>query len=256
MTPAIFDFSNIAHAIWYSTKNVDFSDCSDEAEMDELMFNSLTGRLQSKINSIMTLAGVREPIFVLDNYSIHKGDLYPQYKMQRSITGNSPIKMLEEWVKETYPDRVCYSPEHEADDVIATLCAKEESAVVISADRDLWQLLSQGIRIYCPFKKRFIQTSDLVDSFRLTSPKNVVLYKTCWGDACDNVPNVLPRMQKQLLPIIKLADGTMDRFNHLVEERWSTLTYRCQTLLVKGKAQLSINYQIVKLKQDCPLVWR
>lgn len=254
---AFIDYSNIAHAIWCTTTNVDLSDCSDDAEVDNRMLEVCTGRMEKKLKAMVRELGHPQPILVLDNFSIHKSDLYIKYKMNRPSLGAKPVGRLVDWAVQNYPKHVCESLEHEADDVIATLCSrnKETESIVVSADKDLWQLINGRVKVYCPLKRKFIETEDIINAFDVAKPEHVVLHKTCWGDYGDNVPNVMPRMHKQILPMIRKSDGTLRDLTLRIEDQWSSLTERCRNLYHSGRQQLAINYQIVKLATDCQITW-
>ena len=254
MNYAFIDFSSIAHAIWYTVLK-DNPLALSTGKLNSSVLDMLAERTTIKIRSDIKLTGRPEPIIVLDNFPSFKSDLYPQYKMNRNDI-KSAVAGMADWAKRCGIGRTCESPENEADDAIATLCRrnKEGQSVVISADRDMWQLLDENVLVYCPIKKRFITYHDVNNAYELL-PKFIPLHKTCWGDAGDNVPNVVPRMHKQLLPLIRNSDGSFSNFNQLVKGNWKSLTQRCRDLYFSAEDKLEINYQLVKLRTDCEILW-
>lgn len=254
MSYAFIDFSSIAHAIWYTVAK-DNPMALSNGKLHSSVWDTLVERTTIKIRSDLKQTGRPEPVIVLDNFAAFKSDLYPQYKMNRNDI-KPAIKGMADWAKRAGIGSVCESPDNEADDAIATLCKRNpKNSVVISADRDMWQLLDNDVQVYCPIKKRFITYHDVNDSFFGLLPKYIPLFKTCWGDAGDNVPNLLPRMQRQLLPLIKNGDGSFAGFHKSVKQGWHSLSQRCRDLYFAAEDQLEINYQLVKLRTDCEIIW-
>ena len=109
-------------------------------------------------------------------------DLVPQFPLMREAVrafGMMPVE------QDTY----------EADDLIATYArqAKEQGAdvLIISADKDLMQLLGPGIAMYDPASgerdERRISEKEVVDYFGVP-PNRVVDVQALAGDSTDNVP--------------------------------------------------------------------
>lgn len=85
-----------------------------------------------------------------------------------------------------------YVSDCEADDVIAYLCNhtfKDHPKVIMSSDRDLFQLLNDKTRVYSLHKKVYYTAEDVQDEFRINI-RNFALAKAICGDAGDNVPGV------------------------------------------------------------------
>ena len=82
---------------------------------------------------------------------------------------------------------------YEADDLIATYArkAREEGdeVVVVSADKDLMQLIRDGVEFYDSMKDKFFTPEDVKEKFGVY-PDKVVDVQALAGDATDNVPGV------------------------------------------------------------------
>lgn len=113
--------------------------------------------------------GTENVIFVFDTKRNLRSDLNPAYKARRKqarkeLTGEEKLQRREflkqvEWLREKYLYRlgyrnVFYEDGYEADDIIASLChhtiPKNASIVIVSADKDLFQLLEGRISIWNP----------------------------------------------------------------------------------------------------------
>lgn len=86
-----------------------------------------------------------------------------------------------------------YVSDCEGDDIVAYLCRgplrSAENKIIVSADKDMYQLLDDKTKIYSLYKKRFITPEDLFEEFRIKS-HNFALAKCLCGDDGDNVPGV------------------------------------------------------------------
>jgi 5'-3' exonuclease len=78
----------------------------------------------------------------------------------------------------------------EADDAIAYLvgCLEPTPTVVVSSDKDMWQLISPTTVVYWPTKKVFLTTEDMNRDHVL--PQNWIWVKALTGDPSDNIKGV------------------------------------------------------------------
>lgn len=99
------------------------------------------------------------------------------------------IKKVLEYLEDV-PVSVLRIPNVEADDVIAYLNQHlEGQKVIVSADRDFYQLLSEETIIYNPGKKTFFTKKHLLEEYKI-HPTNFALAKAIVGDASDNIKGV------------------------------------------------------------------
>ena len=126
------------------------------------------------------------------DYKAHRpdppDDLVPQFPLMRAAVRAFGLTPIEQ-------DR------YEADDLIATYArqAREKGAdvLIISADKDLMQLIGEGVAMYDPASgeqgkfgaraERFIGEQEVVDYFGVP-PSKVVDVQALAGDSTDNVP--------------------------------------------------------------------
>ena len=82
---------------------------------------------------------------------------------------------------------------YEADDLLATyarLAHEEEAEVtIVSADKDLMQLVGSGVTIFDPMKQRVVEAGQVMEKFGVT-PDKVIDVQALAGDTSDNVPGV------------------------------------------------------------------
>jgi 5'-3' exonuclease len=80
----------------------------------------------------------------------------------------------------------------EGDDVVAFLCKgpfREENKIIVSSDKDMYQLLDDKTKIYSLHKKIIVTAEDIFEEFRIKT-HNFALAKALCGDIGDNVPGI------------------------------------------------------------------
>ena len=81
----------------------------------------------------------------------------------------------------------------EADDVIASMAVQGRAAgyepVIVSADKDLYQVLTGGIRMYDGMRDRWIDREVVEKKFGV-GPEKVAEVQALMGDATDNIPGI------------------------------------------------------------------
>lgn len=85
-----------------------------------------------------------------------------------------------------------YVSDCEGDDVIAYLCRntfRNHNKVIVSSDKDMFQLLDDKTLVYSLHKKKYVTPDDVTTEFRV-KPHNFALAKALCGDGSDNIPGV------------------------------------------------------------------
>lgn len=121
---------------------------------------------------------------IYPDYKAHRPpppeDLVPQFPLIREAVAAVQVPCLE---KEGF----------EADDLIATLATRAHAAdwdvMVVSADKDLMQLVRPGIALFDPMKNKAIDAAGVFEKFGV-SPDKVIDVQALAGDSSDNVPGV------------------------------------------------------------------
>jgi DNA polymerase-1 len=122
---------------------------------------------------------------IYDQYKANRPEpppeLIPQFALIRDATRAFNVPCVE---REGY----------EADDLIATYAKQAQAQgiadiVVVSADKDLMQLIRPGVRMLDPIKNRPIGPEQVQERFGVP-PEKVVDVQALAGDSSDNVPGV------------------------------------------------------------------
>ncbi len=107
-------------------------------------------------------------------------DLRPQFPLIREAVHAFEIPCLEQ-------------AGYEADDLIATYarlaCEAKATTTIVSSDKDLMQLVGNGVTMYDTMKDRRIGREQVIEKFGV-GPEKVIEVQALIGDSTDNVPGV------------------------------------------------------------------
>ncbi|MGY8986124.1 MAG: DNA polymerase I [Sphingomonadales bacterium] len=124
-----------------------------------------------------------------------RNDIYPKYKAHRPPAPEDLVPQFPIIREATEAFNVhCIDMEgFEADDIIATYArnAQEEGfkVTIVSSDKDLMQLVGDGIVMFDSMKNRTIGVEEVKEKFGL-GPEKVIEIQALAGDSADNVPGV------------------------------------------------------------------
>ncbi|OAF17079.1 DNA polymerase I [Bradyrhizobium neotropicale] len=124
-----------------------------------------------------------------------RNTIYPDYKAHRPPAPDDLIPqfaLIREAVRAF--DLPCLEQAgFEADDLIATYvreaCERGAGATIVSSDKDLMQLVTDGVTMYDTMKDRRIGIPEVIEKFGVP-PEKVVEVQALAGDSTDNVPGV------------------------------------------------------------------
>jgi DNA polymerase-1 len=107
-------------------------------------------------------------------------DLIPQFPLIREAVHAFEIPCLEQ-------------AGYEADDLIATYarlaCEAKATTTIVSSDKDLMQLVGNGVTMYDTMKDKRIGAAEVIEKFGVP-PDKVIEVQALIGDSSDNVPGV------------------------------------------------------------------
>src|ERR1700691_2658999 len=118
------------------------------------------------------------------DYKAHRpdppDDLKPQFKYIREAVQAFDLSCLEQ-------------DGFEADDLIATYvreaCEAGATATIVSSDKDLMQLVADGVIMFDTMKDKKIGRAEVIEKFGVP-PEKVIEVQALIGDSTDNVPGV------------------------------------------------------------------
>src|ERR1700693_2485956 len=124
-----------------------------------------------------------------------RSEFYPEYKANRDAPPDDLIPqfpLIREAVH-AFEIPCLEQAGFEADDLIATYArlASEAKATttIVSSDKDLMQLVGNGVTMYATMKDRRIGRDEVIEKFGV-GPEKVIEVQALIGDSTDNVPGV------------------------------------------------------------------
>ncbi|MDP7149960.1 MAG: DNA polymerase I [Paracoccaceae bacterium] len=181
-----------------------------------------------------------------DMYDLYKAnrppapeDLVPQFPLTREATKafNIACKEIEGF---------------EADDIIATLACQARKAggrcTIISSDKDLMQLVGDGVEMLDAMKNKRIGRDGVIEKFGV-GPERVVDVQALAGDSVDNVPGA-PGIGIKTAALLINEFGDLETLLDRAEE--IKQPKRRQTLIEK-RDQIELSKRLVQLDCDMAL---
>lgn len=141
---------------------------------------------------------------------------------------------------------------YEADDLIGTLARQAEQVgydvVIVTGDKDMFQLLTPHIRIYDPVKNKWSGEAECRERFGV-EPARVVEVMGLMGDSTDNIPGVKGIGEKTAIKLIAQF-GTIDELLSRVEE---VTPARIKTMLLEQADNARMSRKLATIKTESPV---
>ncbi|MDH3582572.1 MAG: DNA polymerase I, partial [Hyphomicrobiales bacterium] len=183
-----------------------------------------------------------------------RNDIYPDYKAHRP---EAPEELIPQFELIRDATRACNLPciemeGYEADDLIASYARAAHAAgtavTVVSSDKDLMQLVNEGITMLDPMKNRSIGRAEVIEKFGVP-PEKVIDVQALAGDSTDNVPGVPGIGIKTAAQLIE-EYGDLDS---LLERAGEIKQPKRREKLQENAEMARVSRELVTLKQDVPL---
>ncbi|OGW57002.1 MAG: DNA polymerase I [Nitrospirae bacterium RBG_16_43_8] len=157
--------------------------------------------------------------------------IFKEYKAQRPETPNELIRQLPH-IREminAFNISIFEMPGYEADDLIGTVAKeagkKRSNVFIVTADKDMLQLVDENIKIYDPVKDRILDNKYVKEKFGV-DPERVPEFMALTGDAADNIPGIKgigEKTAKELLTAFKGLDELLSHPEMIKKERLRSL---------------------------------
>src|ERR1017187_2455958 len=166
-------------------------------------------------------------------------DLIPQFPLIREAVHAFEIPCLEQ-------------AGFEADDLIATYarlaCEAKATTTIVSSDKDLMQLVGNGVTMYDTMKDKRIGAAEVMEKFGV-GPDNVIEVQALIGDSSDNVPGVPGIGVKTAAQLI----GEYGDLETLLKRAGEIKQDRRRESLIANAELARLSKRLVTLDQNVPL---
>jgi DNA polymerase I len=183
-----------------------------------------------------------------------RNEIYPEYKAHRPP---APEDLVPQFPLVREATRALNLPciemeNYEADDLIASYAHAAREAgmevVVVSSDKDLMQLVGEGIEMLDPMKQKRIGREEVIEKFGVP-PEKVVDAQSLIGDATDNVPGVPgigPKTAAELILQYGSLEGVLENVQDIKQNKR-------RESLIEFAEQARISKRLVALDCAVPL---
>jgi DNA polymerase I len=198
---------------------------------------------------------------VVDAGTSARSERYPAYKATREKMPDELRTTLPRiWsIIEGFRIPIITLPDHEADDVIATLALRGldqgVESVVVSGDKDFYQLIRPGISLLNPgrggnamVEEEWIDTSNASERLGVP-PHHVVDYLALIGDSSDNIPGargIGPKTAIQLITQFGAVEQILERANEVTNKR-------SREALIESADEIRLSKELVTILCNLPV---
>lgn len=183
-----------------------------------------------------------------------RNDLYDQYKANRDEMPEDlrPQMPLTREATRAFNIACEEIDGYEADDIIATLAVQAREAggsvTIISSDKDLMQLVGDGVDMFDAMKNRTIDRDGVFEKFGVF-PERVVDVQALAGDSVDNVPGA-PGIGVKTAALLINEFGDLET---LLERAEEIKQPKRRETLINHADQIRLSKQLVTLDANTPL---
>lgn len=183
--------------------------------------------------------------------------MYDGYKAQRK--GMPPelaqqMPVLKELLKEL-GYAIIEKEGFEADDILGTLCAHNDSCSIATGDRDSLQLVREGVEVLLTVTKAgqphtTVYTPEKVKEEFLVEPIKLIDVKALMGDSSDNVPGVAGIGQKTASALIEKFGSIEEIYGNI-----DTIDVKdsVRAKLASSKEMAFLSKKLVTIVTDAPI---
>ena len=145
---------------------------------------------------------------------------------------------------------------YEADDIIGTMSAHQTAlggeSIILSGDRDLFQLVSEQVTVCFPKSKgqemEIVTPEYLAEHYGLT-PARVIEMKGLMGDKSDNIPGINGVGEKTAKKLLDDYETVENLYAHLDDLKGKKLYDK----LLAGKEDALLSKELATIKRDVPI---
>ncbi len=143
-------------------------------------------------------------------------------------------------------------PGYEADDLIGTIAKKAadegNSVFIVTADKDMLQLVDGNIKVYDPMKERILDAQYVRERFGV-GPERVREFMALTGDPVDNIPGIKGVGEKTAKELLSSFGSLEELFEHTERIKRE----RLRRMVEESKEVVYMSLQLASIDTDAPV---
>jgi DNA polymerase-1 len=234
-----------------------------------------TNAIYGFINMLLKIIREKKPDGVVVSFDspapTKRHAIFEEYKAHRPATPHGLVEQMPHIKRliSAFHIKIFELPGYEADDIIGTvakrLSSEGKSVFIVTADKDMLQLVGRDIKIYDPMKDKFFDEEYIKDKFGV-GPERVTEFMALTGDTVDNIPGIKgigEKTAKELLSGVSSIEELLGNTNLIKKEKLRRLIAEntdmvklSQTLAtIDTSVPLDFQLEEIRLKEpDWPLL--
>jgi DNA polymerase-1 len=182
-----------------------------------------------------------------------RDQVYPDYKGTRAEMPDALRAQMPHFsrIADAFGVPFLCIDDFEADDLMGTLARRHEDeldVVLVTSDKDLMQLVSDGVTLYDSMKDRRISFPEVEEKFGC-APEQVPDALGIWGDSSDNIPGVKGIGEKGVKALLAKWQGLDDIYQHIDE----VTPPGARTKLEKDRDNAYLSRNLATIRIDAPV---
>ncbi|HPL82751.1 MAG TPA: DNA polymerase I [Candidatus Omnitrophota bacterium] len=220
-------------------------------------FGQPTGAIYGFVNILNKIIKDNKPKYLAVCFDVSRetfrSKLFAEYKVQRPPMPNDLLSQIP-WIKEivaAYGFSIIEKEGFEADDLIANFAkrakAKGVPVTIVSSDKDILQLVSDGVEVFSPYKDTGVTYDEAMVEKRFgVKPSQVADVISLMGDSADNIPGIPGIGEKTALGLIQNF-GSLD---NLLKNTEKIKQEKLRQAIKDNRDKIKLNKDLVVLTGD------
>jgi DNA polymerase-1 len=148
--------------------------------------------------------------------------------------------------------RIFEVPGYEADDLIGTIAKKTaaegNSVFIVTADKDMLQLVDGNIKVYDPMKERILDAEYVRERFGV-APERVTEFMALTGDPVDNIPGIKGVGEKTAKELLSSFGSLEELFAHTERIKRE----RLRRMVEENREAVYLSLQLASIDTGAPV---
>jgi DNA polymerase-1 len=223
MTVYLIDGNSYAYRAYYAIKELSTSG------------GFPTNAIYGFINMLLKIIREKKPDGIVVSFDspvpTKRHLIFEEYKAHRPETPRGLVEQMPHIWKliSAFNIKIFEMPGYEADDIIGTVAKRLASqgvdVFIVTADKDMLQLIGRGIKIYDPMKDRILDEEYIQERFGVGSER-IPEYMALTGDTVDNIPGIKgigEKTAKELLSGVRSLEEMLSNIDLIKKEKLKKL---------------------------------